>query len=88
MICCGAMKIAIRRIGNSRGVILPKPVISQLNLSDTVDLTVEDDAVVLRKPKRRVRQGWAEASKRLKERGDVSAVWPTFANEDDKKLTW
>jgi len=83
-----AMKAVIRRIGNSRGIIIPKPLISQLDLSGEVELDLEGDAIILRRPRKRVRSGWAKASKELAARGDHKAVWTTFANRGDKKLRW
>jgi antitoxin MazE len=82
------VKAAIRRIGNSHGIILPKPLLSQLNLGAEVELTVEQDAIVLRKPRKPIRHGWKEAGKRLAEEGDDHAVWPAFANRGDAKLKW
>lgn len=82
------MKAAIRRIGNSKGIILPKPLLSQLDLSGEVELKVEDDAIVLRKPRKRVREDWAQASKRLASHDEHHLVWPAFPNKGDAKLKW
>ena len=82
------MKATIRRIGNSRGIIIPKPLISQLDLRDEVELDIEEDAIIVRKARKPVRSGWAKASKRLAESGDHTAAWPPFANKGDKKLRW
>jgi len=43
------MKIRTRlvRIGNSRGVRLPKPVIEHAGLEDEVDLTLENGKVII-----------------------------------------
>ena len=54
------MKIELVRIGNSRGVRIPKLLIEQCGLSNTVELRVEDDSLVI-SPERRPRQGWEEA---------------------------
>jgi len=54
-------------IGNSRGVRIPKAMIEQVGLADEVELEVVDGAIVIRR-KRRPREGWAEAAKRLAER--------------------
>ncbi|MGH7838774.1 MAG: AbrB/MazE/SpoVT family DNA-binding domain-containing protein, partial [Candidatus Binataceae bacterium] len=50
------MKAALQRIGNSQGIILPKPLLAQIGLIDEIELTVERDAIVLRKPRRVVRE--------------------------------
>jgi len=54
------MRTQLVRIGNSRGVRIPKPLIEQCGLRDTVELRVENDCLVI-SPKRRPRQGWGEA---------------------------
>lgn len=82
------MKATIRRMGNSRGVLIPKPLLAQVGLDGEADLRVEDGALVLRKPQRKTRQGWAEASMALAEAGDDKLVWPEFTNRDDAKLKW
>jgi antitoxin MazE len=56
------MKVNLVRIGNSRGIRIPKPVIDQCQLGDTVDLRVEGKRVVI-VPLKRPREGWAEAFK-------------------------
>ena len=82
------MKTSLRRIGNSQGVILPKPLLSQLNLGTEVELTIEQDAIVLRKSRGRVRKGWSEAGKRLAHRREHRLIWPEFPNRSDAKLKW
>jgi len=54
------MKIEIIRVGNSRGIRIPKPLIEQCGLGDTVELRVEDDRLIIL-PERSARQGWEKA---------------------------
>jgi antitoxin MazE len=82
------MRTTIRRMGNSQGVLIPKPVLAQLGLEDEVEMTVENDAIVLRRPKQKVRTGWAEASKALAAAGDDSLVMGEFPNTDDAEHSW
>jgi antitoxin MazE len=82
------MRASLQRVGNSQGVIIPKPILLQVGLTRDVDIEVEDDAIVIRKPKRHAREGWAEASRALAGAGDDGLVWPEFANDDDALLTW
>lgn len=82
------MKITIRKMGNSQGVIIPKPVLAQVGLDDEAEMSVERGAIVLRKPRRGVREGWAEASKAIAASGDDTLAWPEFANAEDPELAW
>ncbi len=54
------MKTELVRIGNSRGIRIPKPLIEQCGLGNNVELRVENDSLVI-SPERRPRQGWEEA---------------------------
>ena len=78
----------IRKIGNSQGVLIPKPVLQQLGLVDNAEMLVEGNTLVLRKPKPAPRSGWAESARKLAESGDDALVWPEFANEGDADLKW
>lgn len=54
------MKTELIRIGNSRGIRIPKPLIAQCRLGNTVELRMENDCLVI-SPERRPRQGWDDA---------------------------
>jgi antitoxin MazE len=54
------MKTELVRIGNSRGIRIPKPLIEQCGLENAVELSVENDHLVI-SPGRRLRRGWADA---------------------------
>lgn len=82
------MKIAIRKMGNSRGVIIPKPVLTQLGFDGEAEMSIERDAIVLRKPRKGVREGWAEASKAIAASGDDRLAWPEFGNAGDSEFAW
>jgi len=82
------MLISIRRLGNSQGILIPKPVLQQIGLVDQAELRVEKDALVLRKPKSAPRNGWAAACRTLTEAGDDALELPEFANAEDAELTW
>ena len=82
------MKVTIRKMGNSQGVIIPKPVLAQVGLVAEAEMKVENDVIVLRKPLSAPRAGWAEASRKLAAAGEDELVWPELANEMDKDLKW
>ncbi len=84
------MQAAIRRMGNSAGILLPKPVLAHLQVQagDMLDLNLENGRVILSVLKPHPRAGWAEAAKELAEAGDDEAAWPDFANADDATLEW
>lgn len=85
-----AMHVTIRQIGNSQGIVIPKPLLAQVGLDGQSDaeMTVEGGALVLRKPASPVRTGWAAAAKKLAEQGDDKLVLGEFGNEADAELVW
>ena len=61
------MQVELIRIGNSRGVRIPKAIIDQCGFGESVDLIVKEGRVILasgRKP----RVGWKEALAAAKEK--------------------
>jgi antitoxin MazE len=82
------MKTRLVRIGNSRGVRIPKPLIEQAGLTEDVELTVRDGAVVI-EPATASRSGWADAAKRMRERDDDLLLDPPSpTNFDEKDWKW
>jgi antitoxin MazE len=82
------MRARLIRIGNSRGVRLPKPVIEQAGLQEEIDLEVREGAVVIRSRKR-PRAGWAEAARDMRDRGDDGLLHPPAATRfDDGEWHW
>lgn len=82
------MQVSIRKIGNSQGVLIPKPVLAQVGLDDVAELRVNNGVIEIRPTKRNPREGWARDSQRIAEAGDDALVWPEFANDDDRDLVW
>ena len=54
------MKLKLVRVGNSKGIRIPKPLIEQCGFGDTVEVSVKDGCVVIA-AERKPRQGWEEA---------------------------
>ena len=84
------MRAAVRKLGNSSGVIIPKSLLRDLGVEvgDPVEMTLEGGRIVLIPIKRRARADWAEASQRIADAGDDSPVWPEFGNVEDETLIW
>ena len=82
------MEVAIRKMGNSQGVLIPKPILAQVGLEGTADLQVRDGVIEIRAVRRNPREGWAEDARRLAALGDDAPVWPEVVNEGDEELIW
>ncbi len=63
------MKTAIVRIGNSRGIRIPKPILEQCRLRDEVEMEVRGDCLIIRGAAE-ARNGWDDAFRRMHEHDD------------------
>ena len=82
------MRANVVRIGNSRGVRIPKAILATCGIEDAVDLTVADGKIVLQAAPR-VRQGWAEAAREMVQRGDDGLLEPTTPTAfDEDEWEW
>jgi antitoxin MazE len=78
------MRARLVRIGNSRGVRLPKPAIEEAGLTEEVELRVRPGAIVI-EPAEGPRAGWAEAARRLRERKEDRLLDPATSTRFDRK---
>jgi antitoxin MazE len=78
------MKVELVRIGNSRGIRIPKPLIEQCGFGDTVELRVERDYLVIA-PNRPIRQGWEKAVLPALPDTDPLLLDPIATNEFDRE---
>jgi len=82
------MKTRLVRIGNSRGVRLPKAIIAQAGLTEEVELGVRDGAVVIARATS-ARSGWADAARQMNQRGEDLLLDPPVPTRfDEKEWEW
>lgn len=84
------MRASIRRMGNSAGIILPKPVLAELGVKvgDDLSPSLEKGRVVLVPAKGHPRAGWAEAARDIAASGDDALIWPEYGVAGDDRLVW
>lgn len=85
------MKTKLIRIGNSKGIRIPKPVIDQAELSDEVELIVGDNEIILRSVSN-VRRGWENAFRKMSKSEDDTLIdinTPDVTNDfDETEWEW
>ena len=81
------MRAKIVRIGNSRGVRLPKALLDQCRFEEDVEIETRGGAIVIR-PVQAPRAGWEEAFKEMAKRGEdllLDEETPTRFDEGEWK---
>jgi antitoxin MazE len=82
------MKTKIIRIGNSRGVRIPKPLLEQAGLEDQVILRVVEDGIVIESAKK-PRASWAEAARALCGRAEDGLLDEMVLSDfDESEWVW
>ncbi len=81
------MTTELVRIGNSRGIPIPKPLIQQCGLQGTVELRVEKGFLVIA-PARRAREGWEEAFRAAGPSGEDELLLDTLPPNKFDREEW
>ena len=81
------MKVSVVPIGNSKGIRIPKPLLQQCDIGQTVDLKLEGKRIVLTAIKAGPRQGWAAAAQRMHREGEDALLIPDVFL-DDVEVDW
>ena len=85
------MKTKIIKIGNSKGIRLPKVLLQQTGIRNEVDLNIEDGKIIL-EPVRKKRNGWSEAFKEMAKNSDDRLLDQDETlgqtSWDDEEWTW
>lgn len=82
------LRARIVRIGNSRGIRIPKAILEECRFEDAVELQAQGGKLVVR-PVGKARQGWEEAFRRMADAGDdVLLDEPTATVWDKSRWRW
>ena len=69
------MKTNLRKIGNSRGVLIPAPLLAACEITDEVELTIEEGRLIVA-PVKPAREGWFDHY----DPANDKAIWPESRN--------
>jgi len=82
------IRAKIVKIGNSRGIRIPRTVLEQAGLTDDVEMTVKGDQLIIR-AFRQPRQGWEEHFAGMAKRGDDRLLDEAHSTQwDGEEWTW
>ena len=82
------MKAKLVKVGNSRGIRIPKPICEQCGLEGEIEMDVRDGEIVIR-PAHRPRHGWDEAFATMAGRGDDRPLVAESSTEwDAEEWEW
>jgi antitoxin MazE len=59
------MVIQLIKIGNSKGIILPKTMLTQIQVIDEIEIETVNDSIIIKPSKPNNRSNWEEAIKKV-----------------------
>ena len=77
------MKSSIRKIGNSKGIILPQNFLKECFIEDVVSIEVKDNHIIISAPDGFKRKGWEKAFKEMAVNGDDQLIIPDLFNDEE-----
>ena len=83
------VKTKVIRIGNSRGIRIPKVILDQCHINDEVELETKEDCLVI-KSAHTAREGWNSAFQKMYEnQEDALIIDEAITNEfDEDEWEW
>lgn len=78
------MRTTMRKIGNSRGVLIPAALLAACRIEDEIELHIDQGRLVL-EPVRAPRAGWFD---NYAAGQDAAEGWPNLLAGDDKDWVW
>jgi antitoxin MazE len=64
------VKVKIVKIGNSKGIRIPKVLLRQTGIDEEVNLEVDDNQIILRPIKKSARSGWNTLLRKMAQLND------------------
>ena len=83
-----AVRSKVVKIGNSRGIRIPRTLLEQADLTDEVEMTVEGNKLVIQSA-RHHRHGWEAKFTEMAQHGDDRLMnEPVPTHWDESEWTW
>ena len=84
------LQIPLARIGNSRGIRLPAPMIKKFGFDHGIVLEDQGDVVVLKPRRRRAPEklGWAETAREMSESSEGWTDWDRAGSDGLRDIPW
>jgi len=80
-----ATRTRILKVGNARGIRIPKTLLDEADLPAEVELHAQPGRLVVQAA-RRPRSGWAAAAKRMRVRGDDRLLDESTSTKDSDRM--
>ena len=82
------MLVSVIAIGNSKGIRLPKAILDQLNIVDTLELKVENKQIILKPIVTVPRKDWDSAFMQMQKNEEDELLMSSSLNSEAFEWEW
>jgi antitoxin MazE len=87
------MLTTMRKIGNSRGVLIPAAFLATCQIGEQVDMQLQDGQIVIKPVPSSLRKGWFDGVDQTSSAGGASEQlesleWQALSDTDDSEWVW
>lgn len=77
------MQTSLRKIGNSRGILIPAALLAACEIGDAVEMRVENNRIIIEPIAPQHRQGWFEGYHSEQDKDIFAELKETTVEQDD-----
>jgi antitoxin MazE len=85
------MLTTMRKVGNSRGVLIPAAFLASCQIEDQVDMQLQDGQIVIKPVQRKLRDGWfglPASESAMAQEAAHEHDWSAVSVADDSEWVW
>jgi len=82
------MILQVVKVGNSKGLRIPKRILEQYQIDNEVDISTTKDGLVIKPVKSKARTGWEKKFKEMAISRDDTLLIPELENSADREWQW
>ena len=82
------MLVSVVPIGNSKGIRIPKKILEQLHIENSVELEVHKEELLIKPIHKKIREGWAESFSQMASKKDDELFISDSLDIEDSDWAW
>lgn len=82
------MILQVVKVGNSKGLRIPKSILKQCHIEEEVDVSTTREGLLIKPVKSKARAGWSKKFKEMAANQDDKLLIPEFTNSWDHEWQW
>jgi antitoxin MazE len=71
------MLVSVIPIGNSKGIRIPKNILTELKIENEAEMNITNDEIIIRRIEKNPREGWEEAFKKMRHTEEDQLLIPS-----------